>query len=313
MTPSQRSYFPVSPRFWTDPDMLRCSDDAKLLALYLLTGPHRRTEGLFRLPKPYICADLGWTLERLAEPFRELLSPAGFLAYDDQAQVVLIRNALKYQAPQNPNQVKAVLKHLGDLPDTPLTCEFRQLAERYCEELAEALPEGFGEPIPEPPPLSPPPTPPQAQDHRRASSTADDPTAAVFDAWRESTGKHRAQLDDKRLRRIKAALRSYPLPDVLDAVRGWANSPHHRGENDTGTVYNELTLLLRDAEHIERFRDLWRAGPANAPPGKATLRMVRTAQEMRRWAEKMEGGDGDPTRVGTSRPAAQRELPGPAG
>jgi len=311
MTPSQRSYFPVSPRFWTDPDMLRCSDDAKLLALYLLTGPHRRTEGLFRLPKPYICADLGWTLERLAEPFRELLGPAGFLAYDDQAQVVLIRNALKYQAPQNPNQVKAVLKHLGDLPDTPLTCEFRQLAERYCEDLAKALPKGFGEPIPEPPS----PTPPQAQDqhHRRASSTDDDPTQAVFDAWRESTGKAKAQLDDKRLRRIKAALRAYPLADVLDAVRGWANSPHHRGENDQGTVYNELTLLLRDAEHIERFRDFWRAGPANGPPGKATLRMVRTAQRMQGWAQRMEGGEGDPARVDPDRGQAQRELPGPAG
>jgi hypothetical protein len=140
----------------------------------------------------------------------------------------------------------------------------------------------------------------------------DDPTAAVFDAWRESTGKHRAQLDDKRLRKIKAALRTYPLPDVLDAVRGWANSPHHRGENDQGTVYNELTLLLRDAEHIEHFRDLWRAGPANGPPSKSTLRLLKEDQRLAQWAQRMEGGDGDATdRVAPDRGQARGELPRP--
>jgi hypothetical protein len=140
----------------------------------------------------------------------------------------------------------------------------------------------------------------------------DDPTAAVFDAWKDSTGKARAQLDDKRRRRIKAALRSYPLADVLDAVRGWANSPHHRGGNEQGTVYNELTLLLRDAEHIERFRDFWRAGPPNGPPGKATLRMVRTAQQMSRWAQQVEGGQDAAAGVDPRRGQAQRELPRPA-
>jgi hypothetical protein len=140
-----------------------------------------------------------------------------------------------------------------------------------------------------------------------------DPTDAVFDAWKDSTGKARAQLDDKRRRKIKAALRAYPITDVLDAVRGWAHSPHHRGENEQGTVYNELTLLLRDAEHIERFRDFWRAGPPNGPPGKATLRMVRTAQQMHQWAQRMEGGEDAAQPVDPGRGTAQRELPGPAG
>jgi hypothetical protein len=31
--------------------------------------------------------------------------------------------------------------------------------------------------------------------------------------------------------------------------------PFNRGENDRRTVYNDLGLLLRDAEHIEKFRD----------------------------------------------------------
>jgi hypothetical protein len=44
----------------------------------------------------------------------------------------------------------------------------------------------------------------------------------------------------------------------MDAVVGWVNSPHHRGDNDTNTVYNDLELLLRSPKHIERFRDLAR-------------------------------------------------------
>lgn len=90
----------------------------------------------------------------------------------------------------------------------------------------------------------------------------------VFDAWVKSTGKTGATvLTDKRRRVIRAALKLYSLADVLDAVQGWEKSPHHRGENDRHTIYNDLELLLRDAEHIERFRDLNRNGGAPEPRG----------------------------------------------
>lgn len=87
---------------------------------------------------------------------------------------------------------------------------------------------------------------------------------AVFDAWVASTGKApgRTRLDAKRKRVISAALKSYPLDDVLDAVDGWRFVAHNRGENDRGTVFNDIDLLLRDAKHIEQFRDAKRAGPA---------------------------------------------------
>lgn len=142
-----RRYWRVSPKFWASTQ--GWSDDAKIVALYLLTGPHRTTEGLFRLPKAYAAADLGWSPQRLAKPFGELLSE-GFIEYDDRASVCLIMKALDYQAPENPNQVTAALRKLADLPENALTSTFKGLAERYCEPLAQALPEGFGEPIGEP-------------------------------------------------------------------------------------------------------------------------------------------------------------------
>lgn len=97
---------------------------------------------------------------------------------------------------------------------------------------------------------------------------------AVFEGWLASTGRtDRTVLDAKRKRLIVNALKAYSLDDVLDAVRGWRNSPHHRGENDSATVYDDLGLLLRDAAHIEKFRDMERAGPALrlAPTRKPTL------------------------------------------
>jgi hypothetical protein len=84
----------------------------------------------------------------------------------------------------------------------------------------------------------------------------------VFATWVSSTGRTgRTVLDTKRRALIQKALKSYPLDDVLDAVRGWENSPHHRGENDAGTVYNDIELLLRNPANVERFRNLWRQPP----------------------------------------------------
>lgn len=149
-------YYRVSPRFWTD--TRSWTEDARLLGLYLLTCPHRTTEGLFRLPKAYIYADLGWTVERLGEPFAELLAN-GFIHYDETLEIVLITNALKYQAPENPNQVKHAISLLEELPPTPLFSLLTTVAKRFSEPLAKGLEERFGEGFGKPQSLT------QAQSH----------------------------------------------------------------------------------------------------------------------------------------------------
>jgi hypothetical protein len=106
-----------------------------------------------------------------------------------------------------------------------------------------------------------------------------DNVAVVFTSWLASTGRSaRTVLDDKRRRLITKALDAYPLQDVLDAVRGWDHSAHHRGDNDTGTVYNDLGLLLRDAANVERFRDLARGPrqPGRRVNGQAPARPIDT-------------------------------------
>lgn len=88
----------------------------------------------------------------------------------------------------------------------------------------------------------------------------------IFSTWKESTGKN-AQLLPERRRLIRAALKSYPKQDVLDAVRGWKNDTWPERPNRT-----ELKYLIGDGEKIEKFRDLWRNGcpVAAVPESKGT-------------------------------------------
>jgi hypothetical protein len=92
------------------------------------------------------------------------------------------------------------------------------------------------------------------------------PCQIVFSAWIESTGRTgRTILSEKRRKLIRAALKDYPAEDLIDAVRGWRHSPHHRGDNDRQTVYNDIETLLRDSKQIELFRDLERGNGRRRP------------------------------------------------
>ena len=79
----------------------------------------------------------------------------------------------------------------------------------------------------------------------------------VFERWLISTSKDpaRTKLDTKRLKVIQWALSNYSLDDVLDAVNGWKKSAFHSGDNSQRKVYNDVTLILRNAERLEFFRD----------------------------------------------------------
>lgn len=96
--------------------MRRVSDDARLLALYLLTGQHTNMIGCFRLPDGYVSEDLSWTPERVSKGFDEL-SANGFATRDPSSKWVLIRNFLTWNSVENPNQGIAALRLFDQVPD----------------------------------------------------------------------------------------------------------------------------------------------------------------------------------------------------
>jgi hypothetical protein len=83
----------------------------------------------------------------------------------------------------------------------------------------------------------------------------------IFDHWRETLDHPRAVLDSKRRGLITRAIKAHGVDKVRDAITGCRASPHHMGKNKDGAVYDGLDLILRSADHIERF-----AARADDPP-----------------------------------------------
>jgi hypothetical protein len=127
---------------------------------------------LFRLPLEYARADLGWPAKRFDRAFAELKAH-GLIEYDHDAQVCLIVDALTLRSPQNPNQVKAAIRAIEELPAANgLLNRFRTLAATHSDRLAEALTERFGQPLAERAANTPTPTPTHSSDAVRSTGSA---------------------------------------------------------------------------------------------------------------------------------------------
>lgn len=84
-----------------------------------------------------------------------------------------------------------------------------------------------------------------------------DQVDAVFRYWQTARGHDRAKLDDKRCKAIKARIKDgYTVEDLCRAVDGIARSPHHMGQNDQRTVYDDIELICRTAANVDKFRKL---------------------------------------------------------
>ena len=78
----------------------------------------------------------------------------------------------------------------------------------------------------------------------------------VFSYWKETMGKKRAVLDIARTRDIGWAIAVWGIDGARDAIDGCKASAWHMGKNASKTVYNDVTLIFRDAEHVERFQEI---------------------------------------------------------
>jgi hypothetical protein len=86
----------------------------------------------------------------------------------------------------------------------------------------------------------------------------------VFDHWRALHSHMDARLDAKRAERITARLdEQFTGEDLKLAIAGAKLDPWLMGENPNQKRYDGLQTILRDADQVERLRDLARAGPAN--------------------------------------------------
>ncbi|HAU1183359.1 TPA: hypothetical protein JBI17_11530 [Legionella pneumophila] len=76
----------------------------------------------------------------------------------------------------------------------------------------------------------------------------------IFKHWQTTMNHPKAKLDRKRQNIIKAALKlGYTPTELKEAINGCANTPHNMGKNDRNQIYDDISLIFRDADHIERF------------------------------------------------------------
>lgn len=108
-----REYGQIQCAFWQSQDAQQWTDAGKLLAAYLMTGPHSNGLGCYRCPDGYVMADLGWTQERVSEGFAEL-SRSGF-AYRFEG-VVFIPGFLRWNKVANGNVAAARMAEFEALP-----------------------------------------------------------------------------------------------------------------------------------------------------------------------------------------------------
>ncbi|MCE0723989.1 hypothetical protein [Legionella resiliens] len=86
------------------------------------------------------------------------------------------------------------------------------------------------------------------------STYSSDACRQIFKYWQSVMNHPRAKLDSKRKRVIEKALKlGFTIDEVKQSIDGCKNTPFNMGQNDRQQIYDDITLILRDAEHIERF------------------------------------------------------------
>jgi hypothetical protein len=289
-------YYRVSPKFWSRAEQRGWDDDTRLLALYLLTCPHRTTEGMYRLPLKYAQADLEWSPQRLGERLQGLVDD-GFCDYDHDAGVVLILGALKYQACANPNMAQAAVKRLAELPETPLRATFQQLAERFDQQLTKLLPEGFGEPqaLPQAPAQPPSPGEPRPDDRDDAEETFEQFWAIYPERDGRKRGKSNALIEWRKLtleERRRAYIGAKHLTQAgempKDAERFLRRPKGGKGDFPFDD-YQEKPKPAAKVSRLDERRNP-RTGEA-VPPSYGSPEWDARQEEMRRREEAILGGE----------------------
>jgi hypothetical protein len=135
------------------------------------------------------------------------------------------------------------------------------------------------------------PTAPPAEEPEAAPKHEHEEAAKrIFLFWARTMGKPKARLTPERRQKVLARLRDgYTEAQIRAAIRGCAGSGHHRGENDTGTSYDDLTLICRNGSKLEWFAGLRGAERSGEPEQAGTdagaareeeiARLERTAEQ----------------------------------
>lgn len=99
------------------------------------------------------------------------------------------------------------------------------------------------------------------EEQKNMSSKPDNRHFEIFEYWKDIMKKSgNTTLSAKRTKVIKDRLKQgYSVDEIKQAIRHCANTAHNMGYdrngNKTGKKYDDIELICRNAENLERFRD----------------------------------------------------------
>jgi hypothetical protein len=113
-----RDYAKVAPFFWTGTTgkvLREAGRDAQVVALYMITCPAANMIGLYYLPLPTLCHEVGILLQRARKALRRA-SEGGFAHYDEATEHVWVPEMARFQLGERlkpgDNRILAVVREL---------------------------------------------------------------------------------------------------------------------------------------------------------------------------------------------------------
>ena len=265
-----RDYSKISPQFWigkTGKSLRKHGLEAQMVGMYLLTSPHANMLGLYYMPQTFIAHETGLGMEGAIKGLQGCIE-AGFCSYDEDSEMVWVIEMARFQIADQlsagDKQCKGVQNEYDSLPENPYLSVFYDMyakafhmsSKREVASPSEAPSKTLGSQEQE---QEQEQKQEQEQEHnvdRRVASPDRDVVAEVFSYWQKVMDSPRSQLDDKRRKAIKGALKLYEPRQVCEAILGCSRSAWHMGENERHLKFNSLDLILRSADNIDKFAEM---------------------------------------------------------
>lgn len=129
-----RDYGKMAPQFWTGETgkkIRAAGPQVQVIACYLITCPSSTMLGLYYLPLPTLCHEVGCSLQGASKALLNL-SQIGFAYYDEHTEYVWIPNMARFQIGENmkpgDKRIPYLIKALEGLKNIPF---FNSFLERY--------------------------------------------------------------------------------------------------------------------------------------------------------------------------------------
>lgn len=252
----------VDMRVWGDSRFTQLSPlqpSGQALWIYLLTGPHNDgLPGLFHAGRAGTAEALRWDQEDFDRSWGEI-EALGMAEADWASRVILLPNALRYQPPENPNQIKGWATAFDGIPECNLRDRWANalLAQLEARGKTEWIEKGWfnrsrngsanpsangsGNSHPHPNPQSQP---------KEEEGAAAEPAASSL---REKRKRWKEEGDEIQKAIVaKGELEQIPARVTLDYLEAWEESARahydsHRGDFTSLKRRNVLKALSRDS------------------------------------------------------------------